>query len=58
MREEFGAIVKPGELRPALARLLADEAERKKMGEAARRFAETQRFSDRAAELAALLAAG
>lgn len=58
MREEFGAIVKPGELRPALARLLADEAERKKMGEAARRFAETQRFSDRAAELATILMAG
>ena len=55
MREEFGALVTPGELRPAMARLLADEARRKQMGQAARRFAETQRFSDRAAELAEIL---
>lgn len=55
MREEFGALVKPGELRGAIARLLANEAGRKKMGEAARAFAESERFSDRAAELAQLL---
>jgi glycosyltransferase involved in cell wall biosynthesis len=55
MREEFGALAKPGELRAAVARLLADETERKRMGEAARRFAEGERFSDRAGELARLL---
>ena len=57
MREEFGAVVQPPELGAAIARLLADEAGRKKMGQAARAFAETQRFSDRAAELARLLMA-
>jgi glycosyltransferase involved in cell wall biosynthesis len=55
MREEFGALVKPSELRDAITRLLADEAGRKKMGGAARAFAEGERFSDRAAELARLL---
>lgn len=55
MRGEFGALVTPGELRPALARMLADEAGRKKMGQAARQFAATQRFSDRAADLARIL---
>jgi glycosyltransferase involved in cell wall biosynthesis len=55
MRDDFGAIVRPDELRTAIARLLSDEAGRKRMGEAARRFAATQRFSDRAAELAKLL---
>jgi glycosyltransferase involved in cell wall biosynthesis len=55
MREEFGALVKPAELRAAIARLLADEASRKRMGEAARKFAEGERFTDRAAELARLL---
>ena len=58
MREEFGALVKPPELRAAIARLLADEPGRKKMGEAARRFAHGQRFSDRAAQLAKLLLSG
>jgi glycosyltransferase involved in cell wall biosynthesis len=56
MREEFGAIVQPRDLRAALQELLADDAGRKKMGEAARQFAQGERFSDRAAELAALLA--
>lgn len=52
MRPEFGALVQPSELRAAIARLLADEAGRKRMGEAARKFAEGERFSDRAALLA------
>jgi len=55
MREEFGAMVNPGELRAAIARLLRDEEGRKRMGEAARRFAEGERFADRAAELARLI---
>jgi glycosyltransferase involved in cell wall biosynthesis len=58
MREEFGAIVTAGELRAAMARLLADDAGRERMGLAARKFAEGERFSDRAAELARLLTAG
>ncbi len=55
MRDDFGAIVPPRELRAALARLLADDAGRKRMGEAARRFAEGERFSDRAGDLARIL---
>jgi glycosyltransferase involved in cell wall biosynthesis len=55
MRDEFGAIVKPTELRAAIARLLDDEAARKRVGEAARQFANNERFSDRASELAWLL---
>jgi glycosyltransferase involved in cell wall biosynthesis len=55
MREEFGAIVKPPDLRAGISGLLADEAGRKRMGEAAQRYAEGQRFADRAAELATLL---
>jgi glycosyltransferase involved in cell wall biosynthesis len=55
MQEEFGALVKPGELRAAIARLLSDEEGRKRMGGAARKFAEGERFSDRAAELARLI---
>jgi len=55
MREEFGVLAKPGELRSAISRLLADDAGRKKMGAAARAFAEGERFSDRAAEAARLL---
>jgi len=56
MREEFGAIVQPGDLRAALEKLLADDAGRKKLGEAARKFAQGERFTDRAAELAEILA--
>jgi glycosyltransferase involved in cell wall biosynthesis len=52
MREEFGAIVRAGELRWAIARLLENEEERSQMGEAARRFAAGERFEDQAAELA------
>lgn len=55
MREEFGAIVQPADLGAALAKLLADDAARKKMDEAARKFARGERFADRAAELAAIL---
>ena len=55
MREEFGALVRPKELTPAIARLLADPEARRGMSEAARSYARTQRFSDRAAELAELL---
>ena len=55
MREEFGAIVQPEDLRAALAKLLADDAGRKKMGEAARKFAQGERFADRAAALAQII---
>lgn len=55
MRDEFGALATPAELRSAIGRLLADEPARKRMGEAAREFALTQRFSDRAADLAKIL---
>ncbi len=55
MREEFGAIVTPAELHVALAKLLRDDDGRKKMGEAAKRFAQGERFADRAADLARLL---
>jgi len=40
MREEFGAIVQPADLRVALQKLLDDDAGRRKMGEAARKFAQ------------------
>ena len=50
-----GELVPPSGLRDAIARLLADPEGLKQMGAAARDFARTQRFSDRAAELAALL---
>ena len=56
MREEFGALVPPSGLRAAIATLLADEGRRKQMGTAAREFARSQRFSDRAAELADIIA--
>src|SRR5262249_5236120 len=55
MREEFGALVQPRDLRGAIARLLADDARRRRMGEAAAECARTQSFADRAAELAGLL---
>jgi glycosyltransferase involved in cell wall biosynthesis len=55
MREEFGAIVQPEGLRAALQKLLADDEGRKRMGEAARKFAQGERFTDRAAELAEIL---
>jgi glycosyltransferase involved in cell wall biosynthesis len=55
MCPDCGAVVRLPELIPALRRLLADDAERKRMGAAARAFAGSQPFSRRAAELAALL---
>jgi glycosyltransferase involved in cell wall biosynthesis len=57
MRDAFGAIASPQDLRSAIARLLADEPGRRQMGEAARKFAQGERFSDRAAELAGILSA-
>lgn len=57
MRNEFGALVGPKELGPAIARLLQDEPARRAMSESARTFAARERFSDRAAELARLLLA-
>lgn len=55
MRDEFGAIVQPADLAPAIARLLEDERLRRRMGEAARQFAEGERFPVRAAELARII---
>lgn len=55
MRPEFGALAPPAGLRHAIARMLPDEAGRKKMGAAAREFARKNRFEDRAAELARLI---
>lgn len=57
MREEFGAIVRPAGLRPALEKLVADPAARKRCGEAARRYALTQRFSNAAKRIAELIVA-
>jgi glycosyltransferase involved in cell wall biosynthesis len=58
MREEFGALVKPAELRVAIARLLADDGSRKRMGEEARKFAEGEKCAERAALLAEWLSGG
>ena len=56
MRPEFGEMVRGrGELYPAIARLLADDALRRGKAKAAREWAQTQRFSDRAARLARIL---
>jgi glycosyltransferase involved in cell wall biosynthesis len=57
MREGFGALVPASGLRAAIAALLADDERRKQLGSAGREFARGQRFEDRAAELADLLAA-
>ena len=56
MTGEFGALVRPSELRSAIARLFADDEGRKRMGAAARQFALQEKFSDRAAQLASLIA--
>lgn len=53
---EVGLIVKEHELAPAIVRLLSDREGRRRMGAAARAYAERERFSDRAAELAEILA--
>ncbi len=62
MRPEFGELVPAGSrsatiegLRRAIARLLGDAPARARMGEAARDWAETQRFADSAARVARLL---
>jgi glycosyltransferase involved in cell wall biosynthesis len=55
MRKEFGTLVPPNGLRPAIATLLLDQGRRKRMSIAAREFARQERFSDRAAELAKLI---
>jgi hypothetical protein len=57
MRPEFGAIVpaRAGDLRSAIAALLADPARLHSAGDAARSWAATQRFEDTAARLAAIL---
>ncbi len=55
VREDFGVIVRPEELRPTITRLLADPDSRHRMGQAARSFAAQHRFSDQAARLAKLL---
>lgn len=55
MRPEFGALVPRVDLREAIAKLLADEQGRERMGAAAREFARQNRFEDRAAELARLI---
>ena len=54
MREEFGAIVEPSGLIPAIQRLLNDH-NLPKMRVAARLFALKNRFSEQAAKLANLL---
>jgi glycosyltransferase involved in cell wall biosynthesis len=54
MREEFGAIVEPSGLIPAIQRLLNDH-NLPKMRAAARLFGLNKRFSDQAAKLANLL---
>lgn len=56
MRSEFGELVPASDLRAAIARLLADDHLRQEMGAAARRYAMEEKFSDRAAALAALIA--
>lgn len=55
MRDEFGAVVQGSDLRAAIARLLEDEPGRRRMSEAARKFVQGERFSDRAAELARII---
>lgn len=55
MREEFGAMVPASGLRDGIARLLADDEGRRRMGAAAQRFARNEKFAERAAALAALV---
>jgi glycosyltransferase involved in cell wall biosynthesis len=55
MNEEFGEIVRPADLLNAIRRLLSDDEARARMGQAAKEFAQQERFTTRAAELAALL---
>lgn len=55
VQKSFGELVAPGDLRKAIASLLADPARRASMSESARAFAGQERFSDKAARLAAIL---
>jgi glycosyltransferase involved in cell wall biosynthesis len=55
MNQRFGELVPASGLRSAIASLLADDFRRREMGAAARAFAQTQPFAERAAELAGLL---
>jgi glycosyltransferase involved in cell wall biosynthesis len=55
MSEKFGALVRPAELSAAIARLLADPEQLRRMGQAARTFAAREKFSERAATLADIL---
>ncbi len=54
MREEFGAVVAPDQLRSAIQAMLASER-RGAMSRAAREFAAANRFADQAARLAKIL---
>jgi glycosyltransferase involved in cell wall biosynthesis len=55
VREDFGVIVRPDELRPTIARLLADADLRHRMGQSARAFAAQHPFADQAVKLASVL---
>jgi glycosyltransferase involved in cell wall biosynthesis len=55
MRPEFGRLAPSSGLRGAIATLLSDEGRRKQMSTAAKEFAQRERFSDRAAELAKII---
>ena len=58
MRESFGELVPPRQLRQAIAGLLADPERRRQMSQSARAFARTQPFSDQAAKLASVVLSG
>ncbi|MBX9600249.1 MAG: glycosyltransferase family 4 protein [Bryobacteraceae bacterium] len=55
MRDDFGCVVPQTHLGAAIRDLLGDPAARQRMSDNARSWARTQRFSDRAAQLAVLL---
>jgi glycosyltransferase involved in cell wall biosynthesis len=55
MRPEFGELVEPKELRPAISQLLSDAEALSRMSLMARSYAESQPFSASAASLADLL---
>jgi glycosyltransferase involved in cell wall biosynthesis len=55
IRDDFGVIVRPDQLRAAITSLLADPDLRRQMGHAARAFAAQHPFSRQAAKLANLL---
>jgi glycosyltransferase involved in cell wall biosynthesis len=57
MCDQFGTVVPQAGLRDAIQRLVDNPELRNKMGDAARAFAATQRFSDQAAKLAEILQA-